>query len=661
MEQESPASPPTKILIIDDTLENRVLLSAQLRMEGYQILEASNGEEGIELAHVHKPELILLDVMMPGIDGFDTCRALKQDEATQFIPIIMLTALRDRQYRIKGIEAGADEFLSRPHDREELSVRVRTLIRLKRARASLEEERNRLGLLYQISRAINAQLDLESTMSEVITQTQRALGATKGNIILLNEEGKVTHKFMIRAGSTLEISDQITRDVMSRGLGSWLVKHNQGDIIQDINEDERWVTLPDQQRETGSAIGVPLSNANRVVGILILNHPETNYFTEAHLELLNSIAAQATISIENASLFTIARDERHRLEAILSQSTDAIITTDESWCISRLNEAAERFFGLNTLNLIGISIRYIPQLKAIVPLFETATQAPEAREVNLNGSGRILYASVSPIQDVGFVAVMQDVTELRRAEEVKLEAERQEKQRVKNTFSTYMGPRLVEHVLSHEPGLLARRELREAAVVMFVDIRNWTGGMMTKVSPDVAIQQLNEFFTHMMEIALQNEGTVFELAGDEMLVGFNAPFDQHDAPVRAVQTAVTMQQTFNELRQGWYRKTGTELGLGIGIHSGDVVMGNVGAETRMSFRMVGEAMNTAARLVDLAEDGQIVISKAVYEALLRLEADILHDISFQTMHPIKLKGIKQPQQLYYTQTERVPFANLAVS
>jgi PAS domain S-box-containing protein len=654
MSLASTQSTSAKILIIDDTQENRVLLVAQLRLEGYQLLEASSGREGIELAHVHRPELILLDVMMPGIDGFETCRRLKQDEATQFIPIIMITALRDRQYRIKGIEAGADEFLSRPHDREELQVRVRTLIRLKRARASLEEERNRLHLLYQISRAINNQLDLESTMSEVITQTQQALGATKGNIILLNEQGEVTHKFMIRAGSTLQISDQVMQDVMSLGLGGWIVQHNQGDIIDDINKDKRWVTLPDHQRETGSAIGVPLSNANRVVGILILNHPETKYFTDEHLELLNSIAAQATIAIQNASLFTIARDERHRLEAILAQSTDAIITTDETWCISRLNQAAEIFFDLDANNSLGMPIRQIPQLKAVLPLFENASELPYAQEINLNGSGRILYASVSPIQDVGFVAVMQDVTEFKRAEEMKLETERLEKQRVKNMFSSYMGPRLVEHVLSHEPGLMARRELRESAVVMFVDIRNWTGGMMTKVAPDVAIQQLNEFFTYMMDIALKNEGTVFELTGDEMLVGFNAPFDQKDAPLRAIRTAVTMQQTFNELRQDWYERMGTELGLGIGINLGDVVMGNVGAESRMSFRMVGEAMNTASRLVDLAEDGQIIVSKAVYEALLRLETDILSEIGLAAMEPVQLKGIAEPQQLYLAQIKRLP-------
>jgi adenylate cyclase len=248
---------------------------------------------------------------------------------------------------------------------------------------------------------------------------------------------------------------------------------------------------------------------------------------------------------------------------------------------------------------------------------------------------------------------MQDVTEFKRIEELRLEQERREKMQVKDTFSRYMGPRLVDHLLSHEPGLMARRERRHA-VVMFADLRNWTGGMIAKVSPDEAINQLNEFFTHMMEIALDNDGTVFELTGDELLVGFNAPFDQENAVYLAVKTAVTMQHKFNALRQGWYKRAGTELGLGIGIDQGDVLMGNVGAESRLSFRMVGEAMNKSHRLVELAEDGQVVISKSLYRALETSAPKLTKRIKFTPIGPVKLKGIPQPQLLYATQVARPP-------
>ena len=643
------------VLIIDDSFENRLLLSSQLGIEGYTILQANGGQEGIKIAQDHDPDIILLDVMMPDMNGFEVCKVLKNDAVTGLIPVIMVTALREVQYRIEGIEAGADEFLSRPHVREELLVRVRTLIRLKHARANLEKERNRLKRLYDISRAISTQLDLSPMMADIITHTQAAIGATKGNIMLLDEEGEVSHKFLIRTGAKVEVSDNVTRAVMNEGLGGWLVSNKQGDIIEDISQDGRWIMLPDDQGETGTAIGVPLKSSKRserVMGVLILNHPQPGYFQQEHLTLLEAIAASITAAIENADLFNEISEERRKLEAILAQSTDAVITTDEEWTISLFNHSAEKLLEVQAVDVIDKSIRHVPQLSMLIPMFENASIHLAPQEISLNNH-KTLYATVSPIQDVGFAAVMQDVTEFKRIEELRLEQERREKVQVKETFSRYMGPRLVEHLLSHEPGLMARRERRHA-VVMFADLRNWTGGMIAKVSPDEAINQLNEFFTHMMEIALDNDGTVFELTADELLVGFNAPFDQENAVYLAVKTAVTMQHKFNALRQGWYKRAGTELGLGIGIDHGDVLMGNVGAESRLSFRMVGEAMNKAHRLVELAEDGQIVISKSLYLALTKNAPALVERVHFIQIGPVKLKGIPQPQLLYAALVDRHP-------
>ncbi|HFE66596.1 MAG TPA: response regulator, partial [Chloroflexi bacterium] len=247
-----------RILIVDDAPENRLLIGAQLRSDGYQILEAEDGREGIEMARQYDPDIIILDVMMPDMNGFEVCRTIRADEQISAIPIIMVTALSNVESRIEGKKAGADEFLSRPHNREELLVRVRTLIQVKRARVRLEEERHRLQLLYNISRAISTQLELKPMMADIITQTQAAVDATKGNIMLLDKNGRVTHKFLIRAGSPLEISDHVTQAVMARGLGGWIRQNKQSEIIDDITRDDRWITLPDHETERGSAIGVPL-------------------------------------------------------------------------------------------------------------------------------------------------------------------------------------------------------------------------------------------------------------------------------------------------------------------------------------------------------------------------------------------------------------------
>lgn len=647
-------SPPdaASILIVDDSPENRLLLSSQLEMQGYEILQAEDGHEGIEMARRDQPDLILLDVMMPGINGFTVCRQLKADDATRGIPIIMVTALREVQYRIEGIEAGADEFLSRPHHREELLLRVKALLQLKQAREHLEEERNHLQLLYEISRAINAQIGLEQMMMSILAQTQKAVSATKGTIILLDEAGRVTRRVVVREGEKPGLGGEISSAIMSRGLAGSIFRHHHGVLIANAGEDERWLTLPDGGDPPGSIIGVPLSRADRLVGVLFLVHPQPGYFTGEHLALLETIGAQISASIENAFLFEEISEERRKLGAILAQSNDAIITTDEEWQVSLLNQAAEEQFGLQASTIAGRSLRDVPQLAALIPLFARAGRRPAAQELNL--PPHVLYATVSPIPEVGYVAVLQDITELKRVEELRLQQERRQRELVKETFSRYMGPRLVEHVLSSEPGLLARRERREA-VVLFADLRDFTR-MIVTVEPDQAIALLNEFFAAMTGIVHEFDGTVFDLTGDEVMVGFNFPFDQEDSHYRALVTAINMQRRFDELRQRWFAQVGVTLGLGIGIDKGNVIVGNVGSETRMTFRMVGEAVNTAHRLVEVAADGQIAITETIYEAVRRDVPHLLDVISFAPAGPVALKGKSMPQKLYLATFQRTPLA-----
>ena len=119
------------ILIVDDEIQNRELFEHLLRLEGYRTLTAANGEEALKAIAEHSPDLILLDIMMPGINGYELAVLLKADAATSNIPIIMVTALIDRDARLAALNAGAEEFLSKPVDPTELWLRVRNLLRLK--------------------------------------------------------------------------------------------------------------------------------------------------------------------------------------------------------------------------------------------------------------------------------------------------------------------------------------------------------------------------------------------------------------------------------------------------------------------------------------------------------------------------------------------------
>ncbi len=130
------------ILIVDDDPVSCENLSEILQIQGYETHVAPNGLKGLEMADKLLPDLILLDVMMPEMDGFETCTRLRANPATAKIPILFLTALDDRDSRIRGIEAGADDFISKPFDRQELQVRIRTITRLNRYRL-LQAERAR--------------------------------------------------------------------------------------------------------------------------------------------------------------------------------------------------------------------------------------------------------------------------------------------------------------------------------------------------------------------------------------------------------------------------------------------------------------------------------------------------------------------------------------
>ena len=135
---------PPQILIVDDNPENLHIFQTRLAAQGYEILTASDGEEALAVAKEKQPDLILLDVMMPKLSGTEVCRRLKDDSSLPFMPIVMVTAKADPKDVVAGLEAGADEYLTKPVDQAALVARVKSMLRIKALHDMGQEQAARL-------------------------------------------------------------------------------------------------------------------------------------------------------------------------------------------------------------------------------------------------------------------------------------------------------------------------------------------------------------------------------------------------------------------------------------------------------------------------------------------------------------------------------------
>jgi class 3 adenylate cyclase len=225
------------ILVVDDTPQNVKLLADLLTARGYAVSTAANGEQALEKIDARPPDLVLLDIMMPGLSGYDVCRKIRENPATALLPVVLVTSLDPNQERVKGIEAGADDFLSKPINQPELFARVRSLLRVK----NLQDERLRR---------------LKSFFSP---QLAEAIAAGKGAELLKTHRREITVAFFDLRGFTAFTDTAEPEEVMEllrayhAALGPLVLEHQgtlerfAGDAVMVFFNDPLPVERPVEQ------------------------------------------------------------------------------------------------------------------------------------------------------------------------------------------------------------------------------------------------------------------------------------------------------------------------------------------------------------------------------------------------------------------------------
>ena len=230
----------------------------------------------------------------------------------------------------------------------------------------------------------------------------------------------------------------------------------------------------------------------------------------------------------------------------------------------------------------------------------------------------------------------------------RLAAEVQRKEEIRKAFARYISPRLAERVLRESRGseeVFRNLSDRAGVVALFADLRGFTR-LSETVPVSSIVPMLNEFFTELTAAAHDNEGTVFSMAGDSLLVGFNVPVPQPDATGRAVATGRAMIQRFAPVAARWQAEHGLATGIGVGIEAGEVVVGNVGAPSFMSYTIIGDPVNVAARLMQRAESNEILVGPRASLSLHAMFGAMALD-----RRAVKLKGKAEPVEVV---TLRVP-------
>ena len=291
---------------------------------------------------------------------------------------------------------------------------------------------------------------------------------------------------------------------------------------------------------------------------------------------------------------------------------------------------------------------------ALIPIvLVTALEDHESRVRGIEaGADDFLSKPVKREELLARVKTLRRLHETRKElESRRLSAEVQRKEAIRKAFLRYVSPRLAERVIGDAGDggeLFSSLAQRATVVALFADLRGFTR-LTEKTEVAQVVEMLNEYFTILTETAYQFDATIFNMAGDSLLIGFNVPFPQKDAANRAYMAALEMVRRFAPVARGWEKAHGLRTGVGIGICMGEAVLGNVGSPHYTSYTIIGNPVNVAARLMQMAAANEVLICGPVYNEIQSL----LPRDQVQARGDVTLRGKSEPIAVY---SVKVPLA-----
>ena len=314
------------ILIVDDTPDNLLVLFSYLEEKGYKILLAEDGETALHIARSKAPDLILLDVLMPDMNGFETCRRLKAKTTTKDIPVIFLTALSETVNKVQGFKLGGVDYITKPSEQEEVLVRIQTHLNLRKMCLALGEQNRRQqqtlefeALVHRVTNRLRDSLDESQILASVTQELARVLDLGSCQIEFYDAE---------QATATIEYEHSLTLPVC---LGNIRKVANFPELYQQLLEKSpvQLVEKIPQFNPQGiqvTRLACPIFDDEGIIGNLWGLKPPGDIFNDSEIRLMQQVANQCAIAIRQARLYEASNQQVEEL-ARLNQLKDDFLKT----------------------------------------------------------------------------------------------------------------------------------------------------------------------------------------------------------------------------------------------------------------------------------------------------------------------------------------------
>lgn len=321
------------ILVVDDNPNNLGMLSEYLKQYGYRVLIARSGDIALKRLEYFRPDIVLLDVMMPGIDGFETCRQMKANERTREIPVIFMTALSSEEHKIAGFDAGGVDYVTKPVQHEEVMARVETHLRIATLTQRLQaqnERMKRLSIAREISTEISQQitsiLDLSILLDSIVELIQSSFDYYFVGVWLLDKRAEhvMLQASAVRGGTSHAPEIQSVSSADCKGIVARVCTTRRHHLAHPVHEDPYYVDS-EKLPYTCSELVLPLAMGGEIFGALDIQWDETSHLDLSdEVLVLQSLANQVATAIRNARLYDQVIKMNEQLEQTVEERTEEL-------------------------------------------------------------------------------------------------------------------------------------------------------------------------------------------------------------------------------------------------------------------------------------------------------------------------------------------------